>query len=205
MTRENISSQVIHQTRLVGALITIVFLAAACWQLTQAAWIPAKAAVAQVLLEHAWQQTRQDGSNIRPWPWADTWPVAKLIAPDLGIDRIVLAGDSGSVLAFGPGLSLAGAKPGGSGTVMISGHRDTHFRFLRQLAPGDRIVLQSRAAEVEYIVRDTQVVDSHNYHPIPDHAGELLLVTCYPFDAVQAGGPLRYLVYAQAAQLHNRF
>jgi sortase A len=187
-------------------LIVVVVLAAGFWQLTQAGWIPAKAAVAQVLLEHAWQQTQQDGGKIRPWPWADTWPVAKLTAPDLGIDRIVLAGDSGAVLAFGPGLSFAGAKPGEPGTVMISGHRDTHFRFLRQLAPGDRIILQTRAADVEYVVRSTQVADSNNYQPLSDVPNSLLLVTCYPFDAVQAGGPLRYLVHADAAtKSHNRF
>ena len=89
---------------------------------------------------------------------------------------------------------------------MISGHRDTHFRFLRQLAPGDRIILQTRAAEVEYVVRSTQVADSHNYQPLSDVPNSLLLVTCYPFDAVQAGGPLRYLVHADAAtESHNRF
>jgi sortase A len=189
-------------TRLLMALVLTV----ACWQLAQAVWIPAKAAVAQLLLEHAWQQTQQRGGDMLPWPWADTWPVAKLIAPDLGIDRIVLAGDNGATLAFAPGLSFAGAKPGEPGTIMISGHRDTHFSFLRQLRPGNRLVLQSRAAEVEYVVRATQVVDSHDFHPISDVTGRLLLVTCYPFDAVQAGGPLRYLVQAQAVSApHSRF
>jgi sortase A len=186
-----------HQ-KLSKRMLTVI-LALACWQLAQAFWIPAKAAVAQVLLEHAWRQTQQHGDNNRPWPWADTWPVARLIAPDLGIGRIVLAGDSGATLAFGPGLSFAGAKPGEPGSVMISGHRDTHFSFLRQLAPGDRIVLQTRVTEIGYIVHDTQIVDSRTYHPYPDRSDGLLLVTCYPFDAVRPGGPLRYLVHAQAA------
>lgn len=189
----------------IGRLVAVVLIAVACWQLAQALWIPAKAAVAQALLEHAWRQAQQNGGHTRPWPWADTWPVARLIAPAASVDRIVLAGDSGATLAFGPGLSFAGAKPGQSGTIVISGHRDTHFRFLRQLAQGDLIVLQTRYAEVDYVVRDTQVVDRENYHPVPDTAGGLLLVTCYPFDAVQAGGPLRYLVHADAVASRNRF
>lgn len=182
----------------------VVVLAAGFWQLTQAGWIPAKAAVAQLLLERAWRQSQQHGGDIRPWPWADTWPVAKLTAPDLGIDRIVLAGDSGATLAFGPGLSFAGAQPDEPGTVMISGHRDTHFRFLHRLKPGDRLVLRTRAAKVEYRVRDSRVVDSRDYHPLADIAGRLLLVSCYPFDAVLPGGPLRYLVDAEAVSAERR-
>jgi sortase A len=187
-------------------LIVAAILAVACWQLAQAAWIPAKAVVAQLLLERAWRQTQQHDDNTRPWPWADTWPVARLIVPQISVDRIVLAGDSGATLAFGPGLSFAGAKPGEPGTVMISGHRDTHFRFLRQLAQGDRIVLQTRTGEIEYAVRGTQIVDSRAYHPNPDASDGLVLVTCYPFDAVRPGGPLRYLVHADAVtESRNRF
>lgn len=177
--------------------ILAVVLSAALWQLFQALWIPAKAVAAQYLLEHAWRQTRSNGETTRPWPWADTWPVARLTARELDIDLIVLAGDSGATLAFGPGLSFAGANPEQSGTVMISGHRDTHFRFLRRLATGNRIRLQTSAAEYVYVVRGTRVIDSRDYHPSSDLADRLLLVTCYPFDAVRPGGAQRYVVYAE--------
>lgn len=176
-------------------LAAAMLLLAAFWQLSQAIWIPAKAVVAQYLLEQAWRQSQQHDGHIRPWPWADTWPVARLIAPEHGVDQIVLAGDSGAVLAFAPGMSFAGDKPDEAGTVMISGHRDTHFRFLRDLEAGDRIRLQTRVAEFDYIVRGAQVVDSRDYRAT-DTADNLLLVTCYPFDTVQPGGTIRYLVQA---------
>ena len=73
------------------------------WQLGLGAWIHAKAMLAQSLLETAWSETLRTGKEVKPWPWADTWPVARLTVPRLGIRRIVLAGASGSSLAFGPG------------------------------------------------------------------------------------------------------
>ena len=54
----------------------------------QAAWLPAKAALAQGLLETSWRQSLADGGAHRPWPWADTHAVAKLAAPRLGISQV---------------------------------------------------------------------------------------------------------------------
>src|SRR5690606_25926119 len=73
----------------------------------QPAWLQAKAALAQVLLQSAWSQSRDSGDAVKPWPWADTHPVARLSVPRLAIDQIVLAGDAGRVLAFGPGWAEA--------------------------------------------------------------------------------------------------
>ena len=63
----------------------------------------------------------------------------RLEAPDLGVRQIVLAGASGRTLAFGPGHMDGTAAPGASGHAVISGHRDTHFRFLQDLATGDAL------------------------------------------------------------------
>ncbi len=45
----------------------------------------------------------ETGAPVKPWPWADTHPVARLIAPAQDADVLVLAGASGRTLAFGPG------------------------------------------------------------------------------------------------------
>jgi sortase A len=49
-------------------------------------------------------------------------------------------------------------------------------------------------------VHETRIVDSRSEfidtRRLP--AGTLLLVTCYPFDSMDAGGPLRYVVEARA-------
>lgn len=165
--------------------------------LLDAGWIHAKAALAQGLLRRAWAQTLADGVAHRPWPWADTEPVARLQAPSLGEDQIVLAGDSGRVLAFGPGWAPASAAPGSDGRSVISGHRDTHFAWLRKLTVDDRLRVVTRNGSRDYRVVDTTVVDSREQRiEVSQADGELLLVTCWPFDAVAAGGPLRYVVTA---------
>lgn len=163
----------------------------------QAGWIHAKAGVAQHLLQNAWDRSVADGGSHAPWPWADTWPVARLQVPAHGIDQIVLAGDSGRTLAFGPGWAPASATPGHGGTAVVSGHRDTHFAFLQTLIVGDEVRLQSHDGEAVYRVADTRVADTrHERLPLDADIDALWLVTCWPFDAVSAGGPLRYAVRA---------
>ena len=175
-------------------------IAAAFICLTNAAWIPAKAVLAQHLLQQAWQRTLAGERQVKPWPWADTWPVARLQAPRLGVDRIVLAGISGRTLAFGPGHMDGTALPGAPGHSILSGHRDTHFRFLKDLEPGDALRVQGAdGAWRAYRVRATEVIDARRARLWPgDATPRLTLVTCYPFDAIAPGGPLRYVVSAEA-------
>ena len=180
--------------------VFVILAVAALWQLSQAGWIHVKAAAAQLLLDRAWQHTLIDHQNNKPWPWADTWPVAELIVPSLDITQIVLAGDSGESLAFGPGHSFASAMPEQHGTVMISGHRDTHFRFLQHLKPGERLILKTRRGIHYYTVISTEVADSRHYQTDPER-DSLILVTCYPFNSAMAGGSQRYLVHAQRERI----
>ena len=77
-------------TRYNLTFILVMLAAAALWQLGIAGWIHTKAIAAQILLDRAWQQTLIDHDQTRPWPWADTWPVAELIVPELDISHIVL-------------------------------------------------------------------------------------------------------------------
>jgi sortase A len=161
-------------------------------------WIPAKAELAQWLLKDAWQKTLLDGGKQKPWSWADHWPVARLLAPAAGIDQIVLEGDSGNVLAFAPGHSSQSAMPGSGSAVVISGHRDTHFSFLKDLQQGQQLHLQTVKGDFHYAVMQTQIVDSRMTRLTPHLTDEqLVLVTCYPFDSPVAGGPLRYVVTAK--------
>ncbi|MEZ5485640.1 MAG: class GN sortase [Lysobacteraceae bacterium] len=162
----------------------------------QPAWLQAKAALAQVLLQSAWSESRNSGEAVKPWPWADTHPVARLSVPRLAVDQIVLAGDAGRVLAFGPGWAEASATPGSHGHSVISGHRDNHFAFLRQLGDGDRVLLETAGGQRAYRVTAQQVVDSRSQRLALDSGDTLTLVTCWPFDAVSAGGPMRYVVTA---------
>jgi sortase A len=170
-------------------------------ELGQGAWIHLKARLAQHLLQRAWARTARGETRTRPWPWADTWPVARLRVPAHDVDLIVLSGVSGRTLAFGPGHAPGSAAPGAPGTAIVTGHRDTHFRFLEHMKPGDELLVELpggrprrlRIEEVSVVDARTAVIRSE------DRAAGLILMTCYPFDAVVPGGPLRYVVTARAS------
>ncbi len=159
-------------------------------------WMPAKAVLAQVLLRRAWART--EGPPVRPWPWAHTWPVARLRVPRLGVDEIVLAGAEGAALAFAPGHVDGTTPPGVTGNVVLAGHRDTVFRFLTQLELGDEVWLESADRQRRrFVVRGTAVVHELDTAVMgPTSESTLTLITCYPLDAVRPGGPLRYVARA---------
>lgn len=176
--------------------IIIALLSGGLWQLGEGAYIYAKAQLAQELILDAWEKGVANHQAVKPWSWADTWPVARLMVPRLSIDQIVLAGDNGRALAFGPGHRIGSALPGTVGNSLISGHRDTHFNFLKELRIDDTILVQDQTGTVhQYVINAYEVIDESM--PIAEgNARQLTLVTCYPFDAVMPGGPLRYVVTA---------
>lgn len=182
--------------------IAMALVGLACWQLGDGLWIYAKARLAHYLIADAWQQTLATGKTAKPWPWADTWPVARLQAIDHNIDLYILEGAHGSALAFGPGHMQGSAYPGTEGVSIVGGHRDTHFRFLQQLEPGDPLRITTNSGTVtSYRVVEQRIANSARA-PLRVTATEsqLLLITCYPFDSLRAGGPLRYVVTAVAEQ-----
>jgi len=163
------------------------------WTGAGAAWIPLKAVLAQWLLEQSWQAELAGGPPQPPWPWADTSVAAELSVPARGVRLLVLAGNSGRNLAFGPVFLDSGS----SRDRVINGHRDTHFRFLQELQPGDLLHLADRRGGRWYAAVDFEVVDSRSHEMVIDPSTERVsLVTCFPFDSPVAGGPLRYVVTA---------
>ena len=161
-----------------------------------ALWIPVKAELAQHLLERAWLRTLEGEADAKPWPWADTRAVAILEVPRLGLREIVLEGSSGRNLAFGPTLVNTSRFDDSSDRV-LSGHRDTHFNFLKDLKNGDLLRLRTSSEIRDYRVSWQEAVDSRRQQlVIDDSVDRLTLLTCYPFDAATTGGPLRWVVTA---------
>jgi sortase A len=164
---------------------------------SQGAYIHAKALLAQVLLERAFSETLTTGHTTKPWSWADTWPVARIEVKRLHASAIVLAGSSGQALAFGPGHVELTPDAGERGTAVYAAHRDTHFRFLRDVVIGDEIdVTRNDGRLFRYRADATSVVhfDDSGIDPLSEHH-ELVLSTCWPFDAITPG-PDRYLLHA---------
>lgn len=182
-------------------LLAALSLAVALTAGGSAAWIPAKARLAQWLIASAWAATAASGSAPAPWPWADTRPVARLWLPGQSRPLYVLSGASGRTLAFGPAHDPASARPGEPGNSVIAGHRDTHFAALGSVAIGARLLVETApgAVPLEFVVISLDVADSRAHRLLLDAPGRLLsLVTCWPLDAVHPGGPLRYVVTAEA-------
>lgn len=164
-----------------------------------ALFIPTKAIFAQWLLLRAWQQTEADTGPRRPWPWADTYPVARLRLPRLGIDQVVLHGASGRVIAFGPGWVDSSSRPEARGNTVISGHRDTHFRWLADVRIADELILELPGRGRHYYrVTATAVHQaSDTWLLSPELDERLRLLTCYPFEAVRPGAEQRFVVTAE--------
>jgi sortase A len=161
-------------------------------------YIHAKALLAQVLLERAFDATVATGRTIKPWSWADTWPVARIEVKRIGARAIVLHGSSGQALAFGPGHLETTPQAGERGVAVYSAHRDTHFSFLKDVAIGDEIVVtRSDGKRFSYRATEASVVrfDASGIDPASD-GYELVLSTCWPFDSVTPG-PLRYVLHAK--------
>jgi sortase A len=179
-------------------MLPVCLLAVGLWQIGEGSWIYAKARLAQYLLQRAWSRSLAGERHVKPWPWADTWQVARLRVPSMGIDLIVLNGAFGRTLAFGPGYAESSSFPGSPGTTILTGHRDTHFHFLKRLKPHDKIVMETvEGMKRHYVMEESRIVDA--YHAsigLDDEQNRLVLVTCYPFEAIVPGGPLRYVVTA---------
>ena len=169
-------------------------------------WIYAKGRLAQVLLLRAWAAARGGARRPAPWPWADTWPGARLRVPRLGVDEIVLAGASGRTMAFGPAHLDGSVPPGGRGNCVLTGHRDTHFAFLEHLRPGDVLIVERVSGPpVRYTVTRTEILDEDDVEVMGERQRRTLtLLTCYPFHALVPGGPGRYAVIARASSPQRR-
>jgi sortase A len=167
----------------------------------QGIWIHAKAVLAQILLERAFAQTLATGQAVKPWSWADTWPVARIEVPRLKASAIALNGSSGQALAFGPGHVELTPDAGEPGSAIYSAHRDTHFAFLGSVRAGDEVrVTRADGRLFRFRVTHTTVVrwDASGIDPFAP-GRNLVLTTCWPLDAKTAG-PLRYLVHAELVE-----
>ncbi len=184
-----------HQSLLrVALLLSVSF---GVWHLASTSWILGKAHAATFLIRDAWQTTLTTAAISKPWAWSDTWPVAEIAIPAVDLIEIVLAGDSGSALAFGPGLSPAGAALNAEGVKLISAHRDTHFKKLQHITVDDAIYVTTVDGIVQYQVKAIKVVDSLRYSIDAVNSDyDLVLATCYPFNSIVAGGSQRFIVQA---------
>jgi sortase A len=160
----------------------------------QGAWIPVKAQVAQVLLARAFTASVAEHRPVKPWPWADTAPAARVTVARLDVSDVVLSGGSGQAMAFGP-TQLRGNDR----VTVLAAHRDTHFAFVRDLRKGDEVLVERiDGTRQRYHITGFQTVRWDRFAVPSDPARPLLaLATCWPFGATEHG-PWRRVVWAEA-------
>ena len=123
--------------------------------------------------------------------------VCRLLIPRLDAHLFVVEGTDQKDLRMGPGHMQGSALPGTRGNCIIAGHRDTHFRILKDVRKGDDIILQTRTGDFHYRVSRMKVVSPSNREPLQPTAGRVLsLITCYPFYYV-GPAPERFVVRAE--------
>ena len=121
----------------------------------------------------------------------------KLWIPRLDANFYVVEGTGNRELRRGPGHMPGTAMPGAPGNCIVAGHRDTHFRVLKDVRKGDEIVLETRGGEYLYRVTSLSVVSPKNNKPLADTTRPVLhLITCYPFYYV-GPAPKRFIVQAE--------
>lgn len=139
-------------------------------------------------------------------------PIGRIGIPELGLSAAVLEGTTSAILRRGVGHIPSTELPGEGGNVGLAAHRDTFFRALRDVAPGQEVVFETLWGERRYEVVSTRVVDPTATEVLGDHVlrtfGEetpetLTLVTCYPFDYI-GPAPQRFIVHARLREPEDR-
>jgi sortase A len=121
----------------------------------------------------------------------------------VGVSAIVREGDDTGVLRRAVGHIPETVLPGEPGNAGLAGHRDTFFRGLRDVRPGDRIVVTTPRSVVTYEVQSTRIVEPTDVSVLQPTSGPTLtLVTCYPFNYIGAA-PKRFIVRAQLAGMDD--
>lgn len=131
--------------------------------------------------------------------------VARLWVPQLGKEEFILRGATKRNLLRGAAWLGESAPPGSQGNCIIAGHRDTHFRFLKQLREGDEVVVEpDRERRYRYRVTGLEIVkQTHTEYLKATREAALTLITCYPFYYI-GKAPMRYIVRADMVETTRR-
>ena len=163
-----------------------------------ASWMPTKAWLSQELISYSWQKSIIDSNKVKPWPWADTYPLAELTFKRLNKSVVVLNGADPTTLAFSPGAVSPFNQTNENTPFVVAGHRDSHFNFLKDIIMNDVISLTDKQGQSQlYQVEAIEIVDATSGQlPLASDDPKLVLITCYPFDNASDNNE-RYIITAR--------
>ncbi|HLK34892.1 MAG TPA: class D sortase [Terriglobales bacterium] len=127
------------------------------------------------------QQWQQQNLSLPAEPAGLVTTLTRLTIPSIKLDAVVVEGVNRRDLLMGPGHLPDTPEPGQSGNAVISAHRDTFFRHIHELKPGDFILVQRAGRQFRYQVTGKKILQPNDVwvtKATPD--AELTLITCYP-------------------------
>jgi len=151
---------------------------------------------------HAYQalemrKFEQAGRLSEPRTLADGDVIGEIQVPRLGLNAIVVQGDSSANLRRAVGHVSQSALPGETGNVALAGHRDTFFRPLRDIRVGDEVRFATRERDFDYRVEAIEIVAPNDTRVLQASGGrQLTFITCYPFYFV-GSAPKRFVIHAR--------
>ena len=151
---------------------------------------------------HAYQalemkKFKQAGRLSEPRVFVEGDVIGEIQVPRLRLNAMVVQGDSPANLKRAVGHLTKSALPGEWGNVALAGHRDTFFRPLRDIRPGDEIRFKTRERSFEYRVESIEVVAPTDIRVLQSSTGhDLTLLTCFPIYYI-GPAPKRLVVRAR--------
>jgi len=164
-----------------------------------ASWLPAKSWISQQLISYSWHQTHNMQQKSKPWPWADTYPIAELSFLRIDKSIVVLNGGDPTTLAFSAGAIAPFNRVFSPQPFVVAGHRDSHFSFLDKVFMNDIISLADKHGQSQlYQVEAIDIVDASTGElPVLAEDSSLVLITCYPFNNLKSNNNERYVITAR--------
>ena len=123
--------------------------------------------------------------------------IGEIQVPRLRLDAMVVQGGTSRNLRRAVAHISNSALPGEWGNVALAGHRDTFFRPLRDVRPGDEIRFRTPRETFAYRVESIEIVGPRDTQVLEPSSGrDLTLITCFPFGFV-GRAPGRFIVRAR--------
>jgi sortase A len=183
-------------------LAGLIVIGIGVWQIvetnfmTNASLKEAKRIVAQAESKYDEEEPIKNLKKIDPPKFGDT--IGLLTIPKINSELAIVEGTDPNDLKKGVGHYKGSYFPGENGQIVLSGHRDTVFRRLGELKPGDIFEVQLANGMSKYELTHTKIVDAEDRTIITlqNTQEELIVITCYPFRFV-GNAPQRYIIYAK--------
>ncbi|PKG22388.1 class D sortase [Niallia nealsonii] len=122
--------------------------------------------------------------------------IGTLYLPTVKKSIPIFEGTSNAILKKGAGHFSSSFFPGEKNNSILSGHRDTYFRVLKDLQTKDLLYIQTETGKFYYKVRKMEIVSADDQRVFtPKSRGILTLTTCYPFYYI-GDAPKRYIITA---------